>query len=522
MAGVLALASLIVLSPAARAASQAITSAGPLTKIEISPDLNCNVQHRVDPAPEFFAGSACGTLVALGPTTATSTLYGPADIPAGENATPRVPFTPVSQTPPSGSGSAANPFSITTVVALGDTGVQLSETDSYVLGNDFYRTDVTVQNTTTNEIHAIVYRAADCFLQGSDQGFGKVDLNTGAVGCVASTSPATRAETWTPLSGASRYFEAGFQSVWTQIGSRTEFPSTCECTTFQDNGAGLSWTVTVPAQQATTVAHTTTLSPGPPQVVKSADHPGTAPSPKPKDPPDPNAKPVEDGYTITVINPTSSTIALATITDDLPAGFVYKPASTSSSNIPDIQEPTIANSGSRLTWKEPKGRSFTVPPFGSISLHFNVYVPADPTCGTFYNNASASGNTTVLPAVNAAPITIFCQAKLVADPAVIDINNPPAVPLFTLHAHLTDANTKSPLPGRKIFFTANIPAKDTALCNAVTDDTGTATCNAITDVQNNVEILVNLGYDAHFKGDGAYAPIDAHGPVIRVGPVPIA
>ncbi|HZQ84237.1 MAG TPA: hypothetical protein VFA83_05345 [Acidimicrobiales bacterium] len=516
MAGVLTLASLIVLSspPAAQAYSQAITSpTGPLTKIEISGDLTCNVQHRVDPAPEFFGGNACGTLVALGPTTATSTLYGPADIPAGENASPRTPFTPMNQTGVTGTGTLGDPYTISTTVALGDTGVQLTETDSYVVGNDWYRTDVAINNTTDNEIRAIVYRVGDCFLQGSDQGYGKFDPADGSIACIASTSAATRTEKWTPLTAGSRYYEAGFQSVWTKVGTRNEFPSTCECSTFQDNGAGLSWTVTVLGGQTNVVSHRTTLSPGPPQVVKTADKPGTPPSPQQTNPPDPKIVPVQDGYTISVINPTATPIKLATITDNLPAGFAYVPNSTT---LVTTTEPVISNNGSTLTWKEPKGKVYTVPPFDSISLHFSVYVPQAPTCGTFYNDASGSGDTPVAPAVHTAPVTVFCQADLVADPAIINVNNPPAVPLFTLTAHLTDHTTHTGLPGRLLTF----EAMGTVLCKDVkTDNTGTAKCSDISMVQNDVDVLLNpLGYDVHFLGDGAYAPVDAHGPAIRIGP----
>jgi len=539
VAGALTLASLIVFSPpAAHAANAAIVSStGPLTRIEVSPDLTCNVQHRVDPKPEFFGGNACGTLVALGPTTETSTLYGPADIPAGENASPRTPFTPVSQSGVSGTGTISDPYTLTTVVALGTSGVTLSETDTYVVGNDNYRTDVAVQNSTGSEVRAIVYRVGDCFLQGSDQGFGRFDPNDGSIACIAANTATTRTEKWTPLTSGSRYYEAGFQAVWSKVGTRTEFPSTCDCATFQDNGAGLSWTLDVLAGQTNVVSHRTTLSPGPPAVVKTADHEGTPPSPAPPaddsgaaaapslppplgSPPPPAPPKVQDGYTISVINPTSSPIKLATITDNLPAGFTYVPNSTTGVT---TTEPVIENSGSKLTWKEPKGQAYTVPAFDSISLHFNVYVPAAPTCGTFYNDASASGDTAVAPAVHTAPVTVFCIADLVAEPAIIDVNNPPGVNLFTLKAHLTDHTTHAGLAGRLLTFTVDQPAKGTVLCKDVkTDNTGTATCSDISKVQNDVEVLLNLGYDVQFKGDGAYQPVNAHGPAVRVGPIDIA
>ncbi len=126
------------ISPAL-AASQAISSAGPLTRIEISTDLNCAVDHVGDVAPEFFGDTACGTLIATG-----GTLYGPADIPAGSSASPRTAFTPISQSGVTGSGTAADPYRIVTVVALGSTGLQVTETDSYVVGLETYRTDVAI------------------------------------------------------------------------------------------------------------------------------------------------------------------------------------------------------------------------------------------------------------------------------------------------------------------------------------------------------------------------------------------
>src|SRR3954471_21696722 len=66
-------------APAGAAATPGtITSAGPLTKIFVSPDLNCSVNHTGDSHGEFYGDTACGTFVAVGNTT-----YGPATVPAG-------------------------------------------------------------------------------------------------------------------------------------------------------------------------------------------------------------------------------------------------------------------------------------------------------------------------------------------------------------------------------------------------------------------------------------------------------
>ena len=91
--------------------------------------------------------------------------------------------------------------------------------------------------------------------------------------------------------------------------AQTDFPDTCECATFQDNGAGLSWALSIPAGQSRTVSHLTNFSPlgvTPLVTTKTADSPTVAAG-------------GQDGYTITVSNPNATSAALASVTDVLPA-----------------------------------------------------------------------------------------------------------------------------------------------------------------------------------------------------------
>jgi hypothetical protein len=178
-----ALAALV--GSAGPASASTITSPGPLTNITISPDLNCAVNHVQDSAGEFYGDTACGTLLATG-----GTLFGPASIPAGGGASPRTGFTPVSQAS-GGSGTSADPFTIVTVVDAGTTGVRLTQTDSYVVGQESYRTDTQVTNTGAAPLSAVLYKAGDCYLQNSDLGFGAYDAATGAVSCVAGVDDGT-------------------------------------------------------------------------------------------------------------------------------------------------------------------------------------------------------------------------------------------------------------------------------------------------------------------------------------------
>ena len=376
--------------------SHKILSAGPLTRIEITNDLNCAVDHTGDSAPEFYGDTACGSLVAVG-----GTLYGPADIPAGESASPRTPFTPVSQTGVLGSGTVGDPYRIVTVVAIGTTGLQLTETDAYVVGQETYRTDVQIASSAGTPLDAILYRAGDCYLQNSDRGFGAADGATGAVSCVAGVDdgtgnfvPGTRIEQWYPLSAGSSYYESFYSSVWAKIGSRTPFANSCEqCSIYTDNGAGLSWNVTIPAGGSVTRSHLTVFSPlgiVPLTTTKTVALPSVTAG-------------RSDSYTITIANPNTSPATLASITDTLPAGFTYTPGSTSGATTTD---PGVA--GQVLTWTGP----FIVPASGTITLTFAVTVSTTP--GTYTNQAGGVGQSpyVVVGTGQTAPVTVVAAAHL--------------------------------------------------------------------------------------------------------------
>lgn len=264
---ILALLSSLIFASSVAAAEVSITSAGPLTRITITDQLNCQVAHTGDTALEFFGGDpgACGTFVVAG-----GVLYNPASVPAGGSATVGTDFTAVSQTPVTGAGTAADPYRIVTVVALGTSGITLTETDTYVVGNEYYQTDVLLALAAGGaaSVPVTVYRAGDCYLQNSDAGFGSVDAASGSVRCVAAADPAnpsagpgTRIEEWVPLTGGSSYYQAGYSEVWSLIGAMGAFPNTCECAQYQDNGAGLMWSFTILGGGSGTVSHLTNFSP---------------------------------------------------------------------------------------------------------------------------------------------------------------------------------------------------------------------------------------------------------------------
>jgi PKD repeat protein len=363
------------------ASASSIVSAGPLTSITISPDLNCNVLHTGDASPEWFAGTACGTLAV---DQSTATLYGPLSIPAGGGASPRTAFTPISQVGPTGTGTSLDPFKIVTVAGLGVSGLTITQTDSYVVGQESYRTDVQISNSNLTSRSVRLYAAGDCYLQNSDYGYGRVDGS--AIACTATSNPGSRIEQLFPLTSGSSYMEAVYSTMWSQIGAQAAGPNTCICTTLDDNAILLSWDVTVAGGGSATVSHLTTFSPlgfAPLSTTKTADSSTVGTS-------------GPDGYTITIHNPNASAVVVNSITDTLPAGFAYVAGSTTGAT---TANPT--SSGQTLTWNG----SFSASAGGDVTLHFNVTASSTP--GTYYNNAGGDAGAVVVVATgDTAPITV--------------------------------------------------------------------------------------------------------------------
>jgi hypothetical protein len=250
-----------------------ITSSGPLPAIALGNELSCQVSHTGDAQFELFPSGTkpgdCGTLVAIGPT-----LFAPAfsqhDGSAASSIGESTAWTPVSQTPVSGAGTSGSPFRVVTAADAGASGLRVVQADSYVTGQESYRTDVTLQNRTGGPISGVLYRAGDCYLQESDTGFGFVDAPRAAVGCSinANNSPAGRIEQWFPITGGNTYMEARYSEVWAHIATHTPFPNTTRAGESVDNGAGISWSFAVPAGGEAMYSHYTTFSPrgiaGPP------------------------------------------------------------------------------------------------------------------------------------------------------------------------------------------------------------------------------------------------------------------
>ncbi len=160
------------------------------------------------------------------------------------------------------------------MVDLGGTGFRLTETDTYVVGQEAYLTNVSIHNATGAAQNVIIYRAGDCYLQNSDTGLGQVD--GAAVACKASASSPSpnRIEQWYPITPGSHYMEDYYDTVWSHIGTQQPFADTCQCTTTSTTAPVSAGRWPSPPAPAPSVQQYTTFSPlgiQPITVTKTAD-----------------------------------------------------------------------------------------------------------------------------------------------------------------------------------------------------------------------------------------------------------
>lgn len=242
--------------------------AGPLTRVAAGADLSCQSQHTGDStfalAPQTAVLGDCGTFVAV-----DGQLYAPGFTAhdGGTGTAALGAYTAFAQRGQAADGQDA----VGTTVDLPGSGLQIVQRDTYLPGQDAYRTDVTVINTTAGTKSIVLYRAGDCHLQGPGGGYGFAGSPDGSVGCSAQpgNAPPDRVVQWVPITGGNSWMQGRAVDVWSAIAARTPFANAClECGNETDNGAGLAWALDVPAGGSETRSHWTVFSPtgrtGPP------------------------------------------------------------------------------------------------------------------------------------------------------------------------------------------------------------------------------------------------------------------
>jgi hypothetical protein len=235
-------------------AAQSIGSSGPLTSIGLGEDLSCQVGY--NGSNQIFYSSYnpadCGTFLGVG-----GTLYAPNFAAHAGTATYSLgaytAFTPVSQTASWGDGSVDDPYTVTTVVDAGTTGLRITQVDSYVTGRQYFRSDIVVTNNGSAPATAMLSRAADCYFEGSDSGTGVGLYNTAShtamAGCVSpGTARSMRLISQTPgnKSGLNTFSADTYNQIWSKVGATrtgtTPLPNNVHSGTF-DNGMAVAWQI---------------------------------------------------------------------------------------------------------------------------------------------------------------------------------------------------------------------------------------------------------------------------------------
>jgi hypothetical protein len=234
------------------------TAPDQITGYTVSPDLDCDMTGSGDSDGEFYGDTACGTIIGV-----NGDLYGPADIPAGDNLTGASNYSawdPISQTT-TGDGTSASDPSVTTTDASADgSSITVSQTDSYYVGGDTVATTTTLANSSDAPVQVVLYHAFDCYTGDSDYGTGT--SSDGSVSCVSGNVTSNGAPTLTLVPGsapaASTYVEEFYADLWSDISTGNTFPDTVE-TDYHDTAEGLAWPVTVPANGSVSVSYQTQL-----------------------------------------------------------------------------------------------------------------------------------------------------------------------------------------------------------------------------------------------------------------------
>jgi hypothetical protein len=250
----LALGAVLVALMLAAGPARAATCPGPCQTIDSNPLV---VKVSADTAIQvFYGGEPRGQVYPPSDQRGNSGTYVAVD---GQLVGPGT-FTEISQSGIGGNGSASNPYTVVTVLDVGQSGLRLTETVSLVAGQPFFRIDRRIVNRGGVAKSFSVFHYADFYLRGSDTGFGYFDAPSRSIG--GQTPGADFFQVFTPITPPSHYEEGRFSEILSRItGAATGGPPLAD--TFLpppdpannvDNGAALQWDARVPVGGGVTIS----------------------------------------------------------------------------------------------------------------------------------------------------------------------------------------------------------------------------------------------------------------------------
>jgi hypothetical protein len=193
--------------------------------------------------------------------TADNTLYAPnfGEHPAG-SATNSIgaftPFTPVSLSGVSGTGTAASPFRVDVSGTLGASGISANLEVLYVNGQNYFTKTLSLSNGGAAQ-SVKIFLGADIYLAASDEGVPFREPNSGSPGGQDCGAPPTYTILLIPQSAPDAYSGRDYSTIWGEIGAGqldNIIDTGCE-----DNGAALQWNRTLAAGGTTVVQAATSF-----------------------------------------------------------------------------------------------------------------------------------------------------------------------------------------------------------------------------------------------------------------------
>lgn len=237
---------------------------GPLQHIWIGADGSANVRHLSDADYQFFPEDAVlgdfGTFLAVG-----GVLYAPdfADANHGTTGTSGLgTYTSWYNRSQTNVTTTENGISkVMTVLETANAALRLIQTDTYVGGQNCWRTDIMLVNQSNGSLSPVLYRAGDAFLHGSNNGYGAAKTNRGAVAVAAAANdspPGNAVWLWPLVIG--NHYENTAANLWTAIAAKAALADTIKTDLSHDAGMGLSWSLTIPARSMVVRSHLTQVA----------------------------------------------------------------------------------------------------------------------------------------------------------------------------------------------------------------------------------------------------------------------
>jgi hypothetical protein len=150
-------------------------------------------------------------------------------------------WTPVSMSPITGTGTAADPYTLVVVCDAGTTGLRLTETVTYINGQPQFNAALAFSNTGNATVNFNAFIGADLYLADNDAGFSVLQgTSAGGRGASDTCTQLQYVILFVATTPADRWTGTYYGDVWDQITAGT-LNNQIDSAICQDNGAAIEW-----------------------------------------------------------------------------------------------------------------------------------------------------------------------------------------------------------------------------------------------------------------------------------------